>query len=456
MDELMKQLKHDNHIQEMNIETIGKEKEDLKRELKSIKDHHNTEKDRLYGELLTIRKKTDILESDRARLEKTHAKILSERSQLESQTHHAVEDARKYREQVEDLLQINATLKSRVEELHRAHTAIQSQIEDHAASGTALELEACHARIAELTAERTQLLCDAQQADTLAKQEEHLRSRVAGDCAELVKANVTLRQELEDVQRRLREELERREAGIRRRQEKATAVEEARDELGRLKDEMAMLRISADNRSRKIADLTAHIKSMENAMNLAMETRSVLEDKLTEMEARVNSQEKELIQLSQDKGLLIDDVAELRNSAELRNMKIAAIRRENQDLMVQVEKFTREMAARKEFSNLVTEIESSGENYLQLMQNMRQYLHQPSSNNRRGQGHPHDQHRNGGGMAQSSGASGSGASGYDYADSERSYTESENDHHHRGGHGGHRGQHSREESDIADGIPVHP
>jgi hypothetical protein len=56
----------------------------------------------------------------------------------------------------------------------------------------------------ELQRINVQLETDIQQAETKAKQEEHLRLRIAQDCAELVKSNVNLKSELEDVQRRLR------------------------------------------------------------------------------------------------------------------------------------------------------------------------------------------------------------------------------------------------------------
>ncbi|KAJ3115502.1 hypothetical protein HDU96_000536 [Phlyctochytrium bullatum] len=324
MEELMEQLRQENHLQAMNLQAIEKEREQMKRDLQNIKDHQNTEKDRLYGELLALRKKAEATASSHARLEKTHTRFLAEKKQLESATLHAQEDARKYREQVEELLHINATLKIRVEELHKANTIIQSRLDDHEAAVCVEELEQCKARIAQLTAERTQLLCDAQQAETLAKQEEHLRLRITQDCADLVKANVTLRAELESVQNRLKKELESRENKVKRKQDQLKESEDARHELHKLKDDCSLQKIALDNKDRKINELT--------------------------------SQE----------SLLIDDVAELRNSKELKNLKIASLLKENQDLQVQIEKFTRELSARKEFSHLINEIEASGDNYLQL------------------------------------------------------------------------------------------
>ncbi|KAJ3213985.1 hypothetical protein HDU67_002244 [Dinochytrium kinnereticum] len=350
-------------------------------------EHQNTEKDRMYGELLALRKKAEVTASEHARLEKTHTRFMAEKQQLESAAMHAQEDARKYRDQVEELLHINATLKIRVEELHKTNTIIQSRLDDHEAAASLDELDACKVRIAELVAERTQLLCEAQQAETLAKQEEHLRLRISQDCADLVKANVTLRSELENVQRRLKRELEYREQKVKRKQDQLKEADDARHDLGKLKDDYAMQKIALDNKDRKINEITASIKSMEHSITIALDMRSVLEDRLSEMESRVRAQENELIQIGQDKSLLIDDVAELRNTSEIKNLKIAALIKENQELQVQIDKFTREMSARKEFSHLITEIESSGENYLNLMHNMRNYLsraHERRPSNGRG------------------------------------------------------------------------
>ncbi|KAI8607792.1 hypothetical protein BC830DRAFT_81546 [Chytriomyces sp. MP71] len=80
--------------------------------------------------------------------------------------------------------------------------------------------------------------------------------------------------------------------------------------------------------------------------------------------------------------LLIDDVAELRNTTEIKTNKLKALLQENQDLKVAVEKFKRESYARQEFQHLISEIESKGENYLHLMRNMKSYLRRPREGRR--------------------------------------------------------------------------
>ncbi|KAI8607791.1 hypothetical protein BC830DRAFT_81580 [Chytriomyces sp. MP71] len=227
-------MKTNEQVLELNLQACQKENEELRFELKGIRgnmrkafsltptskfefftfmkppiklsktEHHTAEKDKLYGELLSHRKKSDIAAAEHARLTKTHQRMALEKQQHASTVQHAIEDAKKYREQVEELLHVNATLKCRVEELHKANTVLQGRLEDHEANVLGEELEREKGRVQDLTHENERLMIEVQQAVTRAKQEEHMKLRIAQDCEELVKGNVTLKNELEDVQRRLR------------------------------------------------------------------------------------------------------------------------------------------------------------------------------------------------------------------------------------------------------------
>ncbi|KAI9348655.1 hypothetical protein BDR26DRAFT_707750 [Obelidium mucronatum] len=270
--------------------------------------------------------------------------------------------------------------KIRIEELHKHNSAIQSKLDDHDSNVLGEELQTEKNRTQDLRKENEVLLIEMQQAVTRAKQEEHMKLRIAQDCEELVKANVTLKNELEEVQRRLRREFESREQKIQKRQDHIREAEELKEEYNRVKDEYSMLKISVDNKDRKIQDL--RINSMENALNTALETRNILEERCEELESRAKSQEHELIQIGQDKSLLIDDVAELRNTTEIKTIKLQKLIDENRDLKVHVERFKRESYARQEFQHLIQEIEAKGENYLHLMRNMKSYLHRPKAHAR--------------------------------------------------------------------------
>ncbi|TPX76883.1 hypothetical protein CcCBS67573_g01878 [Chytriomyces confervae] len=367
-EQQFERMKTNEQVLELSLKACHKENDELKEELKSIRDHHTAEKDKLYGELLAHRKKSEIAISEHARLQKTHQRISMEKQQNASAMQHALEDAKKHRDQVEELLHINATLKVRVEELHKQNTVMQSRLDDHEANVLGEELQSEKNRCAELKKENETLLIEREQAITRAKQEEHLKCRIAQDCEELVKGNVTLKNELEDMQRRLRREFESREQKIQKKHEHIRESEEIREEFSKLKDEYTMLKIAVDNKDRKNHDLRAQINSMENALNTALETRNILEERCEELEQRSRAQESELIQMGQDKSLLIDDVAELRNTTDIKTSKLQNLIKENQDLKIAVEKFKRESFARQEFQH--------------LMRNMKSYLHRPKHTQR--------------------------------------------------------------------------
>ncbi|KAJ3067201.1 hypothetical protein HDU98_009601 [Podochytrium sp. JEL0797] len=365
-EDQFEKMKTNEQILSLSLQSTQKEADELKDELKSIREHHTSEKDKLYGELLAHRKKSEIATNEHQRLSKTHQRIAMEKQQHQITMQHALEDAKKYRDQVEELLHINATLKVRVEELHKLNTNVQSKLDDHDANVLGDELQSERNRSQDLRKENEVLMVEMQQAVTRAKQEEHMKLRIAQDCEELVKAN----------------EFESREKKLQKRQDHFKEQDELKEEFNRLKDEYSMLKISVDNKDRRVQDLRAQVNSMENALNTALETRNILEERCEELESRAKSQETELIQIGQDKSLLIDDVAELRNTTEIKTNKLQHLIEENRDMKVQIEKFKRESYARQEFQHLIGEIESKGENYLHLMRNMKSYLNRPKDRER--------------------------------------------------------------------------
>ena len=72
--------------------------------------------------------------------------------------------------------------------------------------------------------------------------------------------------------------------------------------------------------------------------------------------------------------LLIDDVAELRNNSDVRAHKIKALTAENNKLSLEVDKYRRDLSQIQEFSSLIDQAESNGQNYLQMMRNLKTYL----------------------------------------------------------------------------------
>ncbi|KAJ3382534.1 hypothetical protein HDU92_004698 [Lobulomyces angularis] len=341
LEEQLAQLKTEFNFQTITLQNVEKERQELIEANKQIKEHNTAEKDKIYGEALSFRKKLQTSQSDLSRMELQYQRINTERQKFQTE---------------------NGSLKE------------ESQIEDVHATYSTFDLDAHKARIGELQLVIKELRSQVQIAETRQQQEEHLRMRAMEDCSELVRANVGLKTELEDVQRRLRKEFEQREEKLRHKQEKIKDVEIAREEVSRLKDDLTMLKISTDAKDNKIYELLSKNKSVEGALTKALDTQRVLEDRIIDLENRIRIGEGEVIQLGQDKSLLIDDVAELRNSTEINSNKVKTLVREKQELQVELAKYQREMSARKEFSSMLQNLEASGENYLGLMRNMKCFI----------------------------------------------------------------------------------
>ncbi|KAJ3037745.1 hypothetical protein HK097_003424, partial [Rhizophlyctis rosea] len=361
-------------MQQLTLAQAEKDRDEALREIRALKDTHTTEKDSQNQSLIALRKKHEVAQSESARLQLSYDRCANEKQAIQVEKARCEEELAKYKQQVDEQLALNEKMKGRVEELRGVNASLQSQIETLQITIDTSTSTHLTSRVKDLEAENLSLRTDVKQAETRAKQEEHLRMKIAEDCSELVKTNVGLKKEVEDVAMRLRKELAAREAKVTKRQDQLKELEQIRGDFERLKDDFGMLKISADAKDRKIGELTGQLKTVEATLNKAVEARTVMAERITELEDRIRSQELEIIQLGQDKSLLIDDVAELRNSTDLRTHKLSTLTAENRQLRLELERYQKQVSARGEFSHLLKEVENSGESYLTLMRNVRQFL----------------------------------------------------------------------------------
>ncbi|KAJ1560902.1 hypothetical protein HK096_006775, partial [Nowakowskiella sp. JEL0078] len=381
LEERIEQLKNDCDLSTVTIATLEKENEELQSQVKTGRDHFVSEKDKIYGEVLTLRKKLEVAQSDASRMELTIRRLNHEKQNLQTNAVTHQDETTKYKEQVEEQLQINTNLKSKIDDMYKSNASLQAKLDDVESSVLSFDLESLQTQVKDLQKDKISLQSEVRQAEALQQQEEHLRVKISQDFAEIVKLNVTLKNELEDNQRRMRREFEGREDRVKKRQDHIKDTELLREDISRLKDEITMNKIALDNKERKVNEISQQCRQLEIALHKALEGRTLFEERIMELEERLRTQEQELIQLSQDKNLLIDDVAELRNASENRQKKVQQLMREKQEVQVEMEKFQGEMGARRDFAQLIQELESSGENYLGLMRNMRSFLG-PKSNDK--------------------------------------------------------------------------
>ena len=216
--------------------------------------------------------------------------------------------------------------------------------------------------------------------ETLKLQEDHLKKRIESDCQDLVKANVSLKSQLDELTSKTNQETEAKDEKQRKSQEQIKEDERIRNDLARLSDDFQMLKISSEMKEKQLNESSQQLKTLESNLHKVTDARNLLIDKVNALETRIRNQELEIIQLGQDKSLLIDDVAELRNTADVRTHKIKTLTTDNKRLGVELDKYKRDLAQIKEFSSILEQVETNGQNYLQLMRNLKTYLASNNSN----------------------------------------------------------------------------
>ncbi len=164
-------------------------------------------------------------------------------------------------------IQINKTLKGRIEELQQKNTGIQSELQQAKAAITNFKIEEFTSRIKSLEKDKVDLMAKMKQIETTRLQEEHLKARIDQDCKDLVRANVELRNELDETVLKLSRELDSRQEKKSKTQEQLRLDEQVRNDLSRIQDDFHMLQISMDMKEKQSMELAQSLKNMESSVH---------------------------------------------------------------------------------------------------------------------------------------------------------------------------------------------
>ena len=158
----------------------------------------------IHSDLITSQKRLEVAQSEISRLELSYSRVLEEKERLQGTTSQAVVEAARFRDQVEELLKVNAKLKSRSDDLQKTHAELQLKLEDQAATLTSLDIDQFKTRIKELQQDKINLQTEVKQTESIRSQQEQLHKRLCEDYNELMKTNVTVTAELEEIRRRFK------------------------------------------------------------------------------------------------------------------------------------------------------------------------------------------------------------------------------------------------------------
>ena len=120
---------------------------------------------------------------------------------------------------------------------------------------TNFKIDEFSTRIKTLEAEKLDLQTVIKQMETISCQENHLKSRIEQDCKDLIRANVELRNQLEELKESTANEQELREEKKAKNQEKIKEDEKMRNDLARYKDDLYMLQVNMEMKENETAEL---------------------------------------------------------------------------------------------------------------------------------------------------------------------------------------------------------
>ncbi|KAH6559917.1 hypothetical protein BASA62_000071 [Batrachochytrium salamandrivorans] len=355
MQSEMNKLKDGHRQLELELETTKKERDELLENIIKAKDHHGIEKDKIYGEMISMRKKYEAALSESQILELSYKRIQEENETLDAIASDAKADANATRDKVDEQIKINGGLSSRVDELIQRNTTIMAKLRKSEELELSFKIEEHHAQIKESNDRVKQLEVLLKQREHQIMQLDHLKLKMEEELKELLSKNAKV-------------------AGQKTEAKCNEKCDLQRSELERIRGAYEMLKITLDVKDQKIDEIQKQVKNLETARKKIQEEKSHLVERVAKMESRLHTNEIELIQVGQDKSLLTDDVAELKIQLDDTTQRLSSTNSKNNTLVMELEKYKRDLKTLQEFASVLDQVESNGQNYLQLMRNMRKYL----------------------------------------------------------------------------------
>ena len=136
-------MKSDKKHLELTIKDLERDKAELLKDTKTLKgtyiretifihsliDRHVSEKDKIYGDLITFKKKSETADSEVARIQVSLDRVTQEKGQLEHLFDSSQEEIKKYKDLVNEQIQINKTLKERIDDLQSKNSGLQVSLD---------------------------------------------------------------------------------------------------------------------------------------------------------------------------------------------------------------------------------------------------------------------------------------------------------------------------------------
>ncbi|KAK5670087.1 hypothetical protein QVD99_003409 [Batrachochytrium dendrobatidis] len=359
---------------ELTLESVTKQYDEQTEEIAKLKDRHGIEKDKIYGELISIRKKYETATSECKRSELSYKRIVQENEQLERIASKSKEQENSTREKIDEQLQINKSLSNKVDELLQVNVTITAKLKKSESVILGFKMEEHQSKIREFENLVKELETKVKQHEYEMTRVDLCKKKMDDDLKDLLSKNIALTYKCEESKKALDRERKQETEQSQSDKKEIEDIEKQKYQLERLKGDYEMLKITMENKDRKISELQQQMELLETSNHKILETKNVLSEQILEMETRLHKNEIELTQVCQDKRLLTDDVAEIKIQLETVLARLSTATSKNNSLVIQIEKYKRDLDTLQKFASVLDQVETNGQNYLQLMRDMRKYL----------------------------------------------------------------------------------
>ncbi|KAI8916330.1 hypothetical protein EDD86DRAFT_244256 [Gorgonomyces haynaldii] len=305
-------LESNNKHLKTQLETLKTENNELSLEIRSYKG------DKSYGELMSLKQQYENARAEAQRAEQSYKRVLDEMEQLQGQ--------------IAGHNQEQSVLKSRIEEQLAIHGHLKQRLE---ASQKTTE-------IANLTEQLDKKSIGAfeQQIQKLELANRELTAKVAGYDLEKETLVFTRQQAEKEHQNALKQtKIQERHKS----NEQLKADAEREQLLSQLQDDMKMLKIASDTKDETLQTHLQRIKQLELQL-----LKSNQVDRIQELDQRIRNQSQQLVELGQDKRLLMDEVADLRNQLDTTSHKFKIVSEQHKEAKQALDKAQKEATKFKE------------------------------------------------------------------------------------------------------------
>ncbi|KAI9140492.1 hypothetical protein BKA69DRAFT_505397 [Paraphysoderma sedebokerense] len=209
------------------------------------------------------------------------------------------------------------------------------------------------------------------------------------DFQDIVEQNVTLTNELEQLRGRLKQETEQETSKVQNRQNRLNETESLRAEINSLNDEKSMLKITIETKDRRISELIVKLQEKDLSLGKANDYKIMLEEQMKDAEKRLNRQEEELLKFAQEKCSLIDQIADIQSTFDIKSTRMTKLVTENKTLQIEMNNLKQGLNKIKDIDKIVNVVEESGKGYLDLIKGVKNSMSRlglvPSTEGRKGE-----------------------------------------------------------------------